>query len=685
MNWLSKLNRSEFALFVITFSIFLISTSARIIQQNDFNLLWFYILIYLVTFAIVYLGSIILYYIPFVPRIISSIIGGVFIIMIIGFQILPSIVIVILTVFLAYIWNLMSSKNYSKIKLSISLTISVLLSISLFIYLLSDGFYDTLPQLGQRIDSSSNHLVEDIKDYEIKKFTYGSGKDLYRSEFANEVTIQTKTIDGSDFIQNWDGFSGNYRTNYWGFDSKALPLNSYVWMTKGDGKSPLVLIVHGDHAMQDYSEKGYEYLAEKLAKKGYIVASVDQNFLNRSWSDLLLTDPLLNDHATRGWLLLEHLKLWQNWNSDATSFLYNKVDMSNIALIGHSRGGEAVSIAATFNKLKAFPENPSIKFNYNFNIKSIVGIAPTDGWYRPQDEKPIELNYANYLLLHGTHDGEMHYAGIGQYSRTYLKKDNNKLKTAIYIFGANHSQFNTSWGSNDHEFFQPFSTKWDYDLLMSAKKQQEITKSSILAFLELTLKNKEKYRETLRSPMDYVSESICLSQYQTASDTILFNFENGKNEFITTNNVVLKNKWIGLGANALELEWQKKIDNEVESSVSFKTSSPTKDNQKLRFDLSNGTDFPINFTIQVSYQNGEKISFSLNKSGKMLPARFKRALKKVDNFNNNIKSEIAFETFTFDISNTKKEVSISVIKFIFNANQNGIIYIDNLGFEQPIY
>ena len=45
----------------------------------------------------------------------------------------------------------------------------------------------------------------------------------------------------------------------------------------------------------------------------------------------------------RGWLLLEHLKRWRTWNDSSGSPFYRKVDMGNIALMGHSRGGEAVA------------------------------------------------------------------------------------------------------------------------------------------------------------------------------------------------------------------------------------------------------------------------------------------------------------------------------------------------------
>ena len=51
-------------------------------------------------------------------------------------------------------------------------------------------------------------------------------------------------------------------------------------VSRREGLFPLVLIVHGNHLMNDYSDPGYEYLGKLLASKGYIFVSVDENFLN---------------------------------------------------------------------------------------------------------------------------------------------------------------------------------------------------------------------------------------------------------------------------------------------------------------------------------------------------------------------------------------------------------------------
>lgn len=54
----------------------------------------------------------------------------------------------------------------------------------------------------------------------------------------------------------------------------------------------------------------------------------------------------MEEMPLRGWLLLQHLAQWQQWNDLSGNPFSNKVDMERIALIGHSRGGEAVVWAA---------------------------------------------------------------------------------------------------------------------------------------------------------------------------------------------------------------------------------------------------------------------------------------------------------------------------------------------------
>ena len=255
--------------------------------------------------------------------------------------------------------------------------------------------------------------------YKVVTLSYGSGKDRHRPEYGARADWIARTVDGSKLLDNWDGFSGWLRTRYWGFDASALPLQARVWHPAGDGPFPLALIVHGNHAMEDFSDPGYAYLGELLASRGIILASVDENFLNSSFSagvNLLDDRPgLKKENDARGWLLLEHLAQWRDWNADPAHPFHGRVDMDRVALIGHSRGGEAVGIAAAFNALSRYPDDATLEFDYGFNLRGVIAIAPVDGQYQPR-EQGTPVDDVNYFTIHGSMDGDVQsFEGVAQY------------------------------------------------------------------------------------------------------------------------------------------------------------------------------------------------------------------------------------------------------------------------------
>ena len=214
--------------------------------------------------------------------------------------------------------------------------------------------------------------------YPIKTLFYGVGNDIRRPEYGASVAIKTRTVDASPMLAEFKGWKKKLRRYYWGFDVDKLPLNARVWYPDGPGPFPLVLIVHGNHDMTKFSDPGYQYLGELLASRGFILASIDENFLNSG----LFHDPP-KQQAVRGWMLLEHLKLWREWNQAPANPFYRKVDFDNIALMGHSRGGEAAATAAFFNNLAHYPDDATMRFDYHYPIKAVMAIAPPEGQYKP--------------------------------------------------------------------------------------------------------------------------------------------------------------------------------------------------------------------------------------------------------------------------------------------------------------
>ena len=176
--------------------------------------------------------------------------------------------------------------------------------------------------------------------YRVSRLYYGSGTDRRRPEYRDSVSIVTETVDASKLVAL--GGSASERNSYWGFTPKEFPINGRAWYPEGAGPFPLVLIVHGNHDMRDFSDPGYGYLGELLASRGYVFASVDMNFINGG---------IRNENDGRGWFLLKHIDAFKEFAADESTPFHGKIDFDRIALIGHSRGGEAVGHAAAFNRL----------------------------------------------------------------------------------------------------------------------------------------------------------------------------------------------------------------------------------------------------------------------------------------------------------------------------------------------
>lgn len=354
--------------------------------------------------------------------------------------------------------------------------------------------------------------------FEVESFTYGSGTDKKRPEYAEGVKYKTPTVDASLMLPEWEGKKKKWREKFWGFSVDSFPLNGRVHMPKGVGPFPIVLMVHGNHSMIDFSDAGYAYLGELLASKGVIAVSVDENFINAHWSG----DFRGKEMPTRGWMLLKHLEQWKKWNQNEPE-LKGKIDLDKVVLMGHSRGGEAVSIAAAFNTLDRFPDNGNEKFDFNFGIKGIITVAPTDYRY----DREISLKDINYLSLQGAYDSdETSFWGMRPFHRMEYSEDFNGFKAGLYMNHANHGQFNSTWGRSD--FGAPMKWLLNLEPLVSGDEQREVAKVYISAFVESVLKDNDAYLPMFQNVdlvMDWLPKEQYISQYADTQKQVLVNFE----------------------------------------------------------------------------------------------------------------------------------------------------------------
>ncbi len=392
------------------------------------------------------------------------------------------------------------------------------------IWLANRGSLDHLAEVevvSQQVPSLQAENPSRPGAYSVKTLTYGSGENKRRPEFGADADLFTESVDATPFIKNNKGWKIKLREWYWGFGFKEFPVNGTVWYPEGEGPFPLVLVVHGNHRMQEFSDPGYAYLGRHLAGRGFILVSVDENFFNGA-----VQGGLRGENDGRGWMLLQHFKVWREWNQTEGNPFYQKVDMENLGLIGHSRGGEAAAIAGAFNRLKYYPDDATVEFDFNFNLKAIISIAPSDQQYRPAG-RPTPLENVNYFVIQGAHDADVSlFMGDRQYNRVRFTDDQYWFKTSLYTYRSNHGQFNTVWGDND--WGQPMGLMLNRKTLLSGEEQRTIAKVYFTAFLETTLRADSSYMPLFRDyrvAADWLPEDIYINRFTDSTFQVVCNYE----------------------------------------------------------------------------------------------------------------------------------------------------------------
>ncbi len=286
---------------------------------------------------------------------------------------------------------------------------------------------------------------------------------------------------------------GNLGSAPWPFLNTNVPLNGHLCIPRGRGPFPLAVFVHGNHGPLENSTPGYLYLCSLLASHGIIAATIDANFLNGF---------NFGENDARAIVHLEHLKQFRTWNNTAAHPLHGKVDLNRTLIAGHSRGGEGVGHASFFNRLASIKPDifsPVVPLDgsaglgpYRFALTAVAAIAPTDNQYQPLTGPTVVPD--NYFLIHGSRDGDVStFSGYNTFNRAHAVDlanptvSDGKLKALLWVYGANHNQFNTIWASET----PPATT-------MPRPDQEQVAKVHLGALAQALLLDRAEYLEVLR-------------------------------------------------------------------------------------------------------------------------------------------------------------------------------------------
>ena len=227
-----------------------------------------------------------------------------------------------------------------------------------------------------------------------------------------------------------------------------------------EGPFPIVVVLHGRHGTcydpdgpfddpfanvsQEWpcgsnhepipSYHGYDYWAAQLASHGYVVVSIGANGINAA-------DGEADDGGAqaRAELIEAHLELWQSFvDTDEFGTKFNDaVDLDNVGLVGHSRGGDGVAAFVARNAMRAEP----------FGLGGALLLAPTDFTRIVVPDVPlaIMLPYCDgdVMDLQGVHFfDDSRYALPGDVTPKYV----------FTMDRSNHNFYNTVWSPGTFAF-----------------------------------------------------------------------------------------------------------------------------------------------------------------------------------------------------------------------------------------
>ncbi|MEM6990662.1 MAG: HYR domain-containing protein [Myxococcota bacterium] len=303
-----------------------------------------------------------------------------------------------------------------------------------------DGPWTEVATLGPTEQLHTMELVEDAAVYRL--VTTSAAGDGGATEAAPAHRIADELYDLRDVTVPTVPFP----TTLYGVVRHPVAL--------GEGPFPLVAMLHGNHgncrdapegpldycstsndhecafgAFTTPNAEGLSYAAETLAAQGIVAVSISGNAMN-------CRDDYIFERAQ---LIGEHLRRWRDWNAGdgALGGLFaGALDLSQVGLFGHSRGGDAVSNTPAVLEATPIP---------GVEVRSVFSLAPTDF-------HQVEVRDTNLAVLLPSCDGDVFdLQGMRHYDRA-TEYDDGVHQSQLFFIGANHNFFNTEWLQNDYAF-----------------------------------------------------------------------------------------------------------------------------------------------------------------------------------------------------------------------------------------
>ncbi|SDE10908.1 hypothetical protein [Nocardioides lianchengensis] len=280
------------------------------------------------------------------------------------------------------------------------------------------------------------------------------------------TSVRTFDYDLGDRALTVRGFHGFDRKGRLTRELAPLELTGRVYAPADAAgrRLPLVVIAHGlfwtcaDEASGEVdgqwpcrgtrtairSDRGYDALGRDLAARGMVVVSVGANGVNAGELGEVA------DRA-RGTVVLRHLRMWRDlvergtgplvgaFRSSATGRpvrpdLRGAVDLRNVGLLGHSRGGRGVMWVAAAAHRQRLPEG--------VRIRAVFGLAAAGPPFLDRNFRRLQVTDVPLMTWAGTCDA----TGRDEYNQL-AQRAGNRVNIGITVHGANHNNLNTRWAA----------------------------------------------------------------------------------------------------------------------------------------------------------------------------------------------------------------------------------------------
>jgi hypothetical protein len=186
---------------------------------------------------------------------------------------------------------------------------------------------------------------------------------------------------------------------------------------------------------------GYDHMSENLASHGYAVMSIEANVTG-------FDNGFVDRGAdARSQIINASLSLLDRWNNGrgpvtddpSTTVglkLVGRLELSSgVGLMGHSRGGDAVTDFVTYNR----------NLRTAWPLAGVVALAPT---YFTNRRTPEGTNYASLLPACDGDVSPLHGARLYENAK-YAPGNDAVAKVQWYVQGTNHNFFNSVWTGDD--------------------------------------------------------------------------------------------------------------------------------------------------------------------------------------------------------------------------------------------